>query len=414
MSALHLTDGLRPGMRVFQPGMSNESALLVRELTQDPERAAGVTFCGVQFPGIDSFDPLALHPRARQWSAFMTPGLRTGLREGRAELVSMDYVALARHLQTGEPMDLAIAHLSLPDADGWCSPGMAADFLPLVWPRARRRVAHLNPLMPSLQSSFRVHVSELDAQVISPEPLLDFKEPTAGEVERRIGAHVAGLVDDGDTLQFGIGSVPLALADALVGHRRLRFHGGLISGGVQKLWEAGAMHEPSVVTTGVVLGDAGLREFAARLSPLRLTSVDRTHDLSTLAAIPRFMAINSAVEVDLFGQVNAERMAQGIQAGPGGLPAFALGARASRGGRLLICLAASARGGSVSRIVPSLSDSALCTLPRHMADIVVTEHGVADVRDLDVDRRAQALIEIAAPEHRAALSEAWSGMRGKL
>lgn len=411
MSPPRLTDGLRPGMRVFQPTLANQSGLLVRELTEDPERAAGVTFCGVQFPGIDSFDPLALHSQARQWSAFMSPGLRTGVREGRAALLSMDYLALARVLREGPPMDLAIAHLSLPDADGWCSPGLSADFLPLVWPRARRRVAHINPLMPRLPGSFRVHVSELDAHTVSPEPLLDFKEAVAGGVELRIGAHVAALVRDGDTLQFGIGSVPLALARSLTSHRRLRFQGGMLSSGVQTLWEAGAMHTPSPVTTGVVLGSAALREFAAQLRPLWLTSVDHSHQLAALAAIPRFMAINSAVEVDLFGQVNAERTPQGLQAGPGGLPAFAMGAQASPGGRLLICLPATARGGAVSRIVPSLGEAALCTLPRHLADVVVTEFGVADVRDLDIDQRAQALIAIAAPEHRDALEGAWSRTR---
>jgi acyl-CoA hydrolase len=406
-----LTEGLRPGMRVFQPTMANQSALLARELNEDPERASGVTFCGVQFPGIDTFDPLAVHPQARQWSAFMTRGLRVGVREGRAALMSMDYLALARYLRDGPPIDLAIAHLSEPDADGWCSPGLSADFLPLVWPRALRRVAHLNPLMPRLPGSFRVHVSELDAHVVSAEPLLDFKEPVAGDIESRIGEHVAGLVRDGDTLQFGIGSVPLALASALTQHRHLRFHGGLISGGVQTLWEAGAMHEPSPITTGVVLGSAALRGFASELRSLWLTSVDHTHRLATLAAIPRFMAINSAVEVDLFGQVNAERMASGLQAGPGGLPAFALGAQASPGGRLLICLPATARGGQLSRIVPSLGADALCTLPRHMADVFVTEFGVADVRDLDVHGRAEALIAVAAPEHRDALANAWAGTR---
>lgn len=414
MTQQPLTQGLRPGMRVFQPTMANQSAWLVRELSEDPERVAGVTFCGVQFPGIDSFDPLGVHPQARQWSAFMTPGLRAGVREGRAALVSMDYLALARQLRDGPPMDLAIAHLSEPDADGWCSPGLSADFLPLVWPRAKRRVAHLNPLMPRLPGSFRVHMSELDGHVLSAEPLLDFKEPVAGDIERRIGEHVAGLVRDGDTLQFGIGSVPLALARALTQHRRLRFHGGLISGGVQTLWEAGAMHGPSPITTGVVLGSAALREFAADLPSLWLTSVDHTHQLAALAAIPRFIAINSAVEVDLFGQVNAERMPSGLQAGPGGLPAFALGAQASPGGRLLICLSATARGGQLSRIVPSLGASALCTLPRHMADVFVTEFGVAEVRDLDVHGRAQALIGIAAPEHREALTIAWAETREAL
>jgi acyl-CoA hydrolase len=127
--------------------------------------------------------------------------------------------------------------------------------------------------------------------------------------------------------------------------------------------------------------------------------------------MPRFVAINAAAEVDLFGQVNGERVGGTIQAGAGGLPAFAQGALSSPGGRLLICLGATARKGSVSRIVPVLGEQSLCTLPRYLADAVVTEHGVAELRHLSLDARAEALIGIAAPEHRAALQDAWRALR---
>jgi acyl-CoA hydrolase len=230
-------------------------------------------------------------------------------------------------------------------------------------------------------------------------------------VEARIGRHVAALVRDGDTLQFGIGSVPLALAGALSAHRGLRIHGGLVSATLQTLWEAGAIDRDALITTGVVLGDAAFQDFAARLPPLRLADVTHTHAPAVMAAIPRFVAINTAIEVDLFGQVNAERAGGAIQAGAGGLPAFAQGALASPGGRLLVCLGATARRGSVSRIVPALGDQGLCTLPRYLVDAVVTEHGVAELRDLSLDARAEALIGIAAPEHRAGLQEAWRAIR---
>ena len=136
--------------------------------------------------------------------------------------------------------------------------------------------------------------------------------------------------------------------------------------------------------------------------------------MATLATIPRLVAINSAVEVDLFGQVNAERANGALQAGAGGLPAFAQGALASEGGRLLICLASTARKGSISRIVPVLDARALCTLPRYMADTVVTEHGAAEIKGLPLEQRAQALIAIAAPEHRDALGNAWATLRRTL
>lgn len=409
-----LLETLAPGQRVWVPSLSNESRPLHEALQADPERARDVCFAGLLFPGIDRVDYLSLHPQARQLGWFMTPSLRQGLAQGRAELRPLDYLGLARSLQEDEPFDLAIAHLSLPDAEGWCSPGLACDFLPLVWPRARRRVAHLNPRMPRLAASFRVHVSEIDAFVETDAPLLDLADPTPGEVELAIGRHVAGLVRDGDTLQFGIGGVPLSVGRALVGHRRLRFHGGMLPSAVRTLWEAGAMDRDAPLTTGVVLGDAALREFAAQLPGLRLADVRHTHDPAYLGTLPRFMAINGGIEVDLFGQVNAERAGGVLQAGAGGLPAFVQGALASPGGCAITCLPSTARGGSVSRIVPALDAQGLVTIPRHLADTVVTEHGVARLRGLGLAQRAQALIAIADPAHRDALSQAWDAIARKL
>ncbi len=408
-----LVDALQPGQRVFVSTLSTESALLHDELRADPERARGVTFCGVQFPGIDRIDYLALHREARQESFFMSPGVRAGLAQGRAELLSLDYPGIVRHLREGPPLDLAIAQLTPPDADGYCSPGLAADFMPLVWPRAQRRIAHLNPRLTRTRGSFRVHVSELDVAIEADAPLLPFTDPAVDHLATRIGAHVAPLVRDGDTLQFGIGAVPAALAGVLTRHRRLRFHGGMLPSALQTLWEAGAMDRDAQVTAGVVLGDSALHDFVSRLEPLWLTDAAHTHDVTALAAIPRLVAINTAIEVDLFGQVNSERAGGTIQAGAGGLPAFAQGALLSAGGRLLICLPATAHRGELSRIVPALDGRSLCTLPRYLADAVVTEHGVAQLRGLSLDARAQALIGIAAPEHRAALSASWDEIRRK-
>jgi acyl-CoA hydrolase len=412
-----LVDAFSPGARVFVPTLANESALLADELAADPDRARGVTFVGVQFPGIDRADYLSVHPQARQTAFFMSPGVRRGLAEGRADLLALDYLGIARHLAGSEPMDVAIAQLTPPDAEGWCSAGLTSDFVPLVWSRARRRVAHLNPRLPRTRGSFRVHISEIDTAIEQDAQLAEYTEPPAGAIEARIARHAAALVRDGDTLQFGIGSVPMALSGALVSHRRLRLHGGLVSASLRTLWDAGALDRDARVTTGVVLGDTSLHDFAARLEPLWLTDVTQTHGGEAIGAASlgsRFVAINGAVEVDLFGQVNSERLGRAVQAGAGGLPAFAHAALVGSGGRLLICLGAAARKGSASRIVPCLGDAAFCTLPRHLADAVVTEHGVAELRGLGLDRRASALIEIAAPEHRDSLAEAWQRIRAAL
>lgn len=409
-----LTTLLAPGQTVFVPTLGNESALLGRELAAHPERASGVTFTGVQFPGVDRFDYLALHPQARQTSYFMSPALRAGLLDGRAELLPLDYPGIARLLRHGPALDIAIAQLTPPDTGGWCCPGLTCDFLPLVWSRARRRVAHFNPNLPRIASSWRVHVSELDAHAESAEELLTVADAAPGETEVRIAGHAAGLVRDGDTLQFGIGAVPSSVAAALRDHRRLRVHTGLVSTAVRTLWEGGALERDATILGGAVLGGPDFYDYAARLSRLRLADVLHTHSPGRLAGTPRFIAINSALEVDLFGQVNSERGDGAIRAGAGGLPAYAQAAQASPGGRLLICLPATASTDKVSRIVPALGDQGLCTLPRHLADAVVTEYGVAELRGLGLDARAAALIAIAHPGHRDRLSRRWDEVRRRL
>jgi acyl-CoA hydrolase len=259
-----------------------------------------------------------------------------------------------------------------------------------------------------------VHVSTLDIAVEADAAMLEYTEATGGTIEARIGAHVAALVRDGDTLQFGVGSVPSALASSLASHRGLKLHSGMVSPAMQRLWEAGALDRDARITTGVALGPAPFYSFVAELPNLWFTDVAHTHDVAAIAAIPRFVAVNGAVEVDLFGQVNSERAGGAIQAGAGGLPAFAQGALGSAGGQSMICLTSTARGGSVSRIVASLGDKALCTLPRYLADVVVTEHGAAQLRGLGMDARAAALIGIAAPEHRDTLAAQWDTMRSAL
>jgi acyl-CoA hydrolase len=298
-----LSDALHPGARVRRRRQRRIGAV-DHDLRADPERASGVHFIGVQFPGIDSADYLALHPATRLTAFFMSPAVRAGIREGRAELLPLDYPGIARHLRDMPPVDVAVAQLSLPDADGYCSASA----------RLLRPVAFKS--LPSKSSSLSVAsscapaaaiISALDIAVEADAPLLEFTEATGGALEARIGAQVAGLVRDGDTLQFGVGAVPSALASSLAAHRRLKLHSGMVSPSMRTLWEAGALDRDARITTGAALGPVSFHAFVAEQPNLWFTDVSRTHDVAAIAAIPRFIAINSAVEVDLFGQVNSER-----------------------------------------------------------------------------------------------------------
>lgn len=409
-----LSDVLRPGQRVFVGAMAGESALLAEELRADPQRAAGVEFVAVQFPGIDRLDYLASHPDARLSAYFMSPSVRQGLQAGRARLFSADYPGIVHHLTEGPAADVAVAQLSLPDDQGWCSAGLCSDFLPLAWPRARQRVAHLNPRMPRTAGRFRVHLDELDGWVEADRPLLTYQDPEPGETDLAIARQAAQLVRDGDTVQCGIGTIPLALGGALRHHRRLKLHTGMVTRSLRSLWLAGALDEDARITTGMALGDEAFHDFVRTCPQLWFDDVAHTHDPVALSRVQGFVAINSAIEVDLFGQVNAERMNGQLPSGPGGLPVFAQAALRAPQGRLLICLRATAGKRQTSRIVPCLDAQGLCTLPRHAADTVITEHGVARLRGLDLAQRAHALIGIAAPEHRDALERAWHSLQAGL
>lgn len=408
-----LCDALFPGARVFVPGFSGESALLLAELAADPERARDVHFTGVQYPGIGCADYVSVHPEARQTGFFMLPALREGMRRGRAELLPMDYAGIVRHLRETAPFDVVFAQLSPPDSHGWCSPGVCADFAPLVWSRARRRVGHINPRMPRTRGSFRVHVSELDANVEGDSSLVIYRDPAVSAVEERIGQHVASLVRDGDTVQFGVGSVPTAVGRSLRSHRRLRICTGMVSSVVRELCESGALDAGDSISTGIAVGTEEFYRFVGMHGGFWFADAATTHDPARVAAIPRFIAINSAIEVDLFGQANSERIDGELVSGPGGLPVFARGALQSHQGRSLICMKSSARNGATSRIVPALGAQGLCTVPGHLADIVVTEHGIAELRGRSLDARARAMIAIAAPQHREYLERAWREMASR-
>ena len=224
---------------------------------------------------------------------------------------------------------------------------------------------------------------------------------------RRIGQHVAGLIEDGDCIQVGIGKVPASVLAALHGHRDLGLHGGMVTDEVMDLHAAGAL---GAMVCCTALGSR-VYDWTATRDDLRFAPVSYTHDVRVMAQIDRFVAINSVLAVDLFGQANVEMLRGRQVSGTGGLLDFVRGARLSRGGRSILALPST--GGGASRIVPRLDDTHVVSLPRADADIVVTEHGVAHLRDKSIDERAEALIAIADPAARDALANAWDALRAK-
>lgn len=402
--------GLRPGMNVYVPGVSGESLAFYDALQNNPEACNGVRFVGVHFPGINHSDYIGLHPTARQRNYFMLPGLRQGFDCGRAELLPLDYQGIYRDLAGMEDIDIALVQVSPPDQHGMCSLGPCQDFIPAVWSRARLRVAHVNPSLPRTRGAFTIRWDEIDIACEAQWDMLSYDNGHPTALQNRIAAHVTGLVRDGDTIELGIGKVQSAIISSLKSHQDLKIHSGMVMAPILELIDTGVITGPASIQVGVALGDSDFYYRTAEDHSFFYRPVGETHNPSRIGRIPNFCAINSAVEVDLFGQVNVDSINGRQLAGVGGLPNFVQGARMSEGGRSIIVLPSMSDNGRFSRIVAAIPSSCTTAIARQDADYVVTEYGVAALRGLSVHARAEALIAIAHPDQRDSLADKWLTM----
>lgn len=408
-------DLLPPGASVFVQGAASEPTHLLDALAGGAPR--DLRYLSVQLSGINRRDLAALHEGARFTGFFVTPETRNSFADGDARFLPLGYPEIVRYLAGPAPLDAALIQVAPPDGDGRCSLGISADFPTLALSRAPVVIAEVNGTMPSPPGSPWIAMERIDYAVETDHPLVELAPPADDEASSAIAAALAGLIEDGDTLQMGIGRIPTAFLSALAGHRDLGIHSGLISDPVADLVRqgvvtgAGKTMDPGKVVTGVALGTKPLYDFLAHAPDIEFRPAAYTHDPSVIARIERFTAVNSGIEVDLLGQVNGETVGGRQVSGAGGLATFMAGARLARGGRAVMALPATADGGARSRIVPLLQPGSAVTVPRAHADMVLTEHGLARLRHLDLDARAEALIAIAAPQFQGDLAAAWERFR---
>ena len=412
---------LEPGMTVFVAGGANEPATVLDALRRRPDTSAGVTWIQSIVPALNRFDFCSLHDEARAIAFFITPETRASYRAGRLDFVPCQLRAVADLLGEGLDLDLAILSVSTPrdgapakDAADFGA-GLNCDFVDVVVDRARRVVAEVNSALPDPPDGPRIAAREIDCAVPVSRPPPPFPLPEPDETARAIARNVAGLVRDGDTIQTGIGSIPYAVLGALGEKNDLGLHSGILDDGVMELVERGVITGARKTidrgrhVTAYAMGTPALYDWLGERADVRFRPVNYTHGAGTLARIDRFVSINSALEIDLGGQVNAE-MIRGTQVtGTGGSVDFMRGAAGSRGGRSIVALGATAARGKVSRIVPRLGEGNAPTALRTDVDYVVTEHGVADLRFRAERARAAALAEVAAPGFRDELRAAAGG-----
>lgn len=400
--------------RLYVAGCSGEPTALAEAFDAEPSLADNVTFLGIWIPGVNKTDWTTKHPNSQAETIFLSADLRSSFRSEKTVFHPLSYNQSWTWLET-TPLDGAVVVVSPPDGGGFVSLGVSADFSQAILARDDVPVmAIINHAMPSSPSSPRYPIDRFGVVGETNSALIQIPPSNLPSAFSDIGKHIAGLIENGDTLQFGLGNVQQAVLENLTNHKDLRIHAGMISDPLLDLIEQEAIcREPGSITTGVAIGTDALYNACRSDKRVSFKPVQHTHAISTLASIKKLKAINSAIEVDLFGQANAEYINGMQMSGTGGLVDFLRGAAVSQGGRGIIALVSSAKKGTISRIVPQLKTPTV-SIARADMDTVVTEHGVAKLKNKSIDERAKALINIAAPQFREQLSASWADIRSSL
>lgn len=415
-----LRRAIRPGDRIFFPIAAAQPQTLLQALADDFESYHNVEVINGYL--------LAHHPLAKKGlqSSFRcislqnSPAVKEAWEEGRIEFLPVRYSDIPRIFspEGPRPVDVALIQVAPADREGCFSLGASTSLAYPIAKGARTIVAEVNDRAPRTFGPCFFRADEIDFFVECSVPLIPYPEIRITEAERRIAALVAEIIPDGATLQMGIGNLPAAILECLEGKKDLGIHSGMLSDGIADLAEKGVINNrkknifPGKIITGELIGTERLNRFGHANPLLEMHPADVTHNAQLIGQNDHFVAINSAVEIDLAGQINAEAL-NGVQiSGVGGQFDFVEAAYFSRGGRSITAFLSSAGAGKVSRIVPRLGAGAVVTVPRYMTDIVVTEYGVAELRGKTLAQRAEALVAIAHPCFRDSLWEAFA-MRGE-
>jgi len=348
----------------------------------------------------------------RVHALFIGPNVRAAVNEGRADYTPVHLSEIPGLFESRTiPIDVCLIQVSPPDAHGYCSYGVSVDCTVAARKAARIVIAEVNTRMPRTLGRSFVHVSKLDYIVETDRPLAELVPAQPGAVERAIGRHVASLVEDGATLQLGIGAIPNAVLMELRDRRDLGVHSEMLSDGIVDLVECGAITNdrktvlPGKIAVSFVMGSRRLYDFVDNNPQVEFQTVDFINDPFIIAQNYKMTSINSALEVDLTGQVVAGSIGTHLHSGVGGQVDFVRGASRSKHGKAIIALPSTAKDGAVSRIKPFLSHGAAVTTMRADVHYVVTEFGIASLHGATLKERAQRLIKIAHPDFQEQLEQ---------
>ena len=388
----------KSSQRVFVAGSSNEPTALLNEL-RSTDLPPNLEF--VQFPlaGYNATDFTQFNDSSSLTTFFMTPSLRDA-DPSRLNFLPMQMRAVFDYLR--QDVDVALLQVAY-DQDGVLRLGPNVDFIEAALQSATVRIAELNQSLVAPLGSIPIDPKEIDYLYESERALYEMPSPKLDEAALAIGSLVSELISDGSCIQTGIGAIPAAILSQLSNKNDLGMHGGLIDDAGMHLIQEGNLSgrvktiDRELHVVGMALGSQNLYDWLSAQESVVFRGANYTHETSVISQIDDFVSINSALEIDLYGQINAEFTGGRQLSGTGGSVDFMRAAKSSRRGKSIVAMNATAKGGSVSRIVPKVE---LVTALRTDIDVVVTEFGVANLKNLPAGKRADALIDIAAPEFR--------------
>lgn len=401
---------IRPGSRVFIGGGASVPFALVDEMLQHSQFYKDIELVHIHGLGKSPWIDPAYADILRTNSFFLTPAIREAVERGQADYTPCPMSEVASLFQNGPlPLDVALIQVSPPDESGNCSYGLSVDIVKSAAKVARIVIAQINPRMPRTHGDTRISIREIDYFLEKSAAIPETPKAELTDRHERIGLYAAQLIEDGSTIQVGLGHSPKAVALALKNHRQLGIHTGMFSNALMELVRCGAVdssrknYQTGKIIASHVLGNKKLYQFVDNNKDIALHSSDWVNDPSRIARNHKMVSVNGAREIDLTGQVVRDSSGHRFYGGIGALQDFIRGAGRSKGGRPIIALTSTSDTDGRSRIVSGLeSGSGVCT-GRGDVHYVVTEFGIASLHGRSIRERVARLVEIAHPDHREAL-----------
>jgi 4-hydroxybutyrate CoA-transferase len=407
VTAAEAVAGIESGHQIYLQCAAATPSVLLDALVERASELSNVSVVHLHTEGPGPHLAPEMAPHFRHRALFIGPNARTAIAEGRAEYIPTFLSDVPRLFDSGLlPLDAVFVNATPPDAHGFCSLGTSVEAMHAAIRAATTVIVQFNARMPRTLGESFIHVSQIDLAVECDVPPYIYGNNKIGEVERRIGEYVADLVPDGATLQLGIGAIPSATARALTDKKDLGIHTEMFTDSVVDLVEAGVVtgtrkeRNRGKIVAAFMMGSQRLYDFVDDNPMVEMRPVDYTNDTSVIRRFSRMVAVNSAISIDLTGQVSADSIGTRFYSGVGGQMDFMRGAALAPEGRAIIALPSTAAGGKVSRICAVLPEGAGVVTSRAHVRTVVTEYGIAELFGRSVRERAHALIGIAHPDFR--------------